>query len=243
MRYNGNMNYSKCNGCRYFKNGKCTKPQSAAAQPIETAAELHKDRTAMSYDVSDELILQEFLKINDEERPGRSKKELIAVSPDVTSDVQVTAVKPSEPDKDVSATPVWTQLRGIQMQLAGFPGGTLEGGSAIEFDAVINSQSPQIDYDHTAGEFTLLENGNYLVLWWVALNGSAEMPPAFAVKVNGNTQATGSGSLIAGQLSGTALITVSETPTILSLINSGEDAVTLSEGPVQANILIVHVTF
>jgi hypothetical protein len=111
------------------------------------------------------------------------------------------------------------------------------------FDVLLNDQSPAISYDVLTGEFTISQVGNYFVTWWIATNGSGQDTDVhFTVSVGGVLYSMGASPIVTGQLSGSALITVSSTPTIVTLVNTSADIVSIATTPTQANIVILELS-
>ena len=111
------------------------------------------------------------------------------------------------------------------------------------FDTLIINQTGDITYNGGTGEFTLSSNGNYLISWWVAIDGTASTSSiSFATQVNGASSVEGSAPIVTGQLNGTTLITVTGAPVTVTLINNSLDAVFFATTPVQANIIIAKVS-
>ena len=136
-----------------------------------------------------------------------------------------------------------SELSGIQLQLVGSANGIIQVNQPVIFDSTINVQSPTIGYNPTNGEFTINSAGNYFVSWWVASEGS-DMNNLLQFSVVANTLGNASGDtpLVTGQVSGTALISATSTPTLLQLRNTSANNITLARTPVQANIVILQVS-
>ncbi|MFZ5975429.1 MAG: hypothetical protein ACOYU3_08485 [Bacillota bacterium] len=132
------------------------------------------------------------------------------------------------------------QLRAIQAQLVNGGGDVIADGARIVFDTV-NDQSPDITYNALTGEFTLNAEGNYLVTWWVATDGTLGAPNVtFAIR-QGLLNIPSSSPLVTGHVSGSAFLTVTSTPAVVTLENNTQDTVLFASTPVQANIIIAKV--
>ena len=133
-------------------------------------------------------------------------------------------------------------LGGTQAELNSAEGDILPNGDNVVFNTVLNNQSSDIIYNPVTGEFTITAPGNYLVSWWFATDGAGPaINVSFAVDVNGVPYSIASSPIVSGQLSGDALVTVTTTPTVVTLVNvTGED-VFIPTTPVQANIVITQV--
>jgi len=128
------------------------------------------------------------------------------------------------------------------VQLLGGGGGIIDDGDNVVFDTVVNSQSASINYGDATGEFTISQPGNYYVTWWIATEGAEfATQVVFGIVVDANPPVQAASSIVAGQLSGSALITIGAPPATLTLVNLTGDNVFLPETPVQANIVIIEV--
>lgn len=134
-------------------------------------------------------------------------------------------------------------LKGVEVQLQGSSGGTIDNAANIVFDTVINDQSATIGYNLATGEFIITEAGNYYLDWWVATDGSAgSVTITFSVMVNGSTVSSGNSPLLTGQITGNALITVDTVPATITLVNETGVTVFLPVIDVQANMTVISVT-
>lgn len=135
-----------------------------------------------------------------------------------------------------------TQIRGIQTQLTNEGTTLLPNNDTIIFNELINDQSSDISYNATTGEFTITKPGNYYVSWWVATDGSTAVTNMnFSVAINGIPHSTGSSPIVTGQVSGTELITVVSSPTVVTLVNTSADDILIAGTDVQSNLVIIEV--
>ncbi len=133
-------------------------------------------------------------------------------------------------------------LTGIQAQLQGSPGELINDEANVIFDTIINDQSENISYDAATGGFTISAAGNYYINWWVTTDGSGgPVNMAFSVSVDDSNVALGNSPIVTGQVNGDALITVSETPVTVTLVNQTGAEVVYANIPVQANISILTI--
>lgn len=136
-----------------------------------------------------------------------------------------------------------SDLKGMELQLQGSSGGTIEAAANIVFDTVLSDQAPTIGYNLATGEFIITEAGNYHIDWWVATDGSAGSDTTtFSVIVHGNTVSSGNSPILTGRVTGNALITVDTVPAIITLVNETGKTVLLPAIDVQANITIIPVS-
>ena len=150
------------------------------------------------------------------------------------------ATGPTGPIGDTGPT---VQLRGIQAQLIGDGLGTVDDGANVIFDTTLNDQSLNISYNSVTGVFTINQVGNYYVTWWVATDGAnISTIVTFAIEVDGGAGIPGSSPIVAGQVNGSALVTVGAVPATIELVNITGEPVTYPLTPVQANIVITEVS-
>ena len=121
-------------------------------------------------------------------------------------------------------------------------GAEVDDGDNVIFDTIINDQTPSITYDGTTGEFTVTASGNYFVTWWVAVDGT-EGPAnvAFAVEIDGTGPIIGNAPTVTGQINGSAFITVTTVPVVITLVNTTGATVSLASTAVQANMVIMQL--
>jgi hypothetical protein len=135
-----------------------------------------------------------------------------------------------------------TVFGGVQAQLDDAGGAVLANGSDVAFNTVINDQSTDITYNPVSGDFIITKPGNYLVSWWFATDGAGPATSvSFAVEVNGVPYSTASSPIVSGQLSGTALVTVTSTPTVITLVNVTGETVFIPTTPVQSGFVITEI--
>lgn len=135
-----------------------------------------------------------------------------------------------------------TPAIGIQAQLTNDAAGTILDGDPILFNAVLNNANPAaITYDSATGIFTLHETGTYLVTWWVSVNRGLARTVTFSAVINGSTSIPATSPLITGQLSGTALVTVTTAPASISIVNQSGAFVLFIGAIPQANVTINRV--
>ena len=133
-------------------------------------------------------------------------------------------------------------LLGIQTQLLGDGGALVADGATVAFDVITNDQANDISYNLATGEFTVTAPGNYYVTWWVAVDGSEGLTNlAFAVEVDGGGGVIGTAPTITGQINGSALITITTTPAVVTLVNVTGATIVLADNAVQANMIITEV--
>jgi hypothetical protein len=133
-------------------------------------------------------------------------------------------------------------LSGIQAQQLDAEGTVIADGGNVIFDSLLNDQSDNISYNSATGEFTITEPGNYYVDWWVGTDGAGPgTNVTFAIEVNGVEYSDASSPIVSGQLSGEALVTVTTTPTIITLVNTSGNDVFVPTIPIQGNIVITEV--
>lgn len=134
------------------------------------------------------------------------------------------------------------QMRSIEEQLVGAGGVAVTDGAPLLFDSLVVNQTKNISYDEVTGEFIISNNGNYLINWWVAIDGSVAVKQVtFSIDVDGKLQISSSMPVISGQLCGCAAITAMGAPSRIKLINNSGDTIYLAHTPVQGNIVLTEV--
>lgn len=112
----------------------------------------------------------------------------------------------------------------------------------VPFNTVTNNQTEDIIL--SGSSFIINAPGNYLVNWqlpvtdagassriiFVILLDAIALPPAF------------SSPNVAGQMSGTTLLTVTDVPAAMTLVNASEEAVVLSYGEMMTSIVITALS-
>ncbi|SDN23428.1 collagen-like protein [Acetanaerobacterium elongatum] len=137
-----------------------------------------------------------------------------------------------------------TMIRGVEYQAQTRQAEGVATGSNVLFDTMVNGQDLTITYNNATGVFTIPRTGNFLVNWQVAIDGSDLGPSAtFTLIETGavSISIAASTPVILGQVSGSALVTVSGSAT-LRLANSSGYTIFLADIPVQANITIIDVS-
>lgn len=131
---------------------------------------------------------------------------------------------------------------GIQAQLIGGGGSIIADDANIVFDDIVSELDENIVYDPVTGEFTINRPGEYFISWSVAPDGAGPaVNVTFAISVNGLPYAAMSSPIVSGVLSGEALVTVGNTPAVITLVNVTGVAVFLPMTPVQADIAIFRI--
>jgi len=135
-------------------------------------------------------------------------------------------------------------LSGLQVQLQESSGGTVANGTNVLFDTTINAPSANITYNAGVGTFFINQPGNYYISWWVNTDGAEiQTSVSFGIRVvSGPTiLASSPDPLVTLQLSGSALLTVTTTPTIFNLFNNSGATVNYGTSAIQANLTIIQV--
>lgn len=113
----------------------------------------------------------------------------------------------------------------------------LSSGEILPFDTIVTNQTSFLSLNTTTGEFTTTKAGNYLVLYYVNIDGT-DANTEVAFSVNGiKSQAV---SAVQGQMSGFALLTLSPGATI-SISNTSGQTVAISGTDIQAGITIISL--
>lgn len=141
----------------------------------------------------------------------------------------------------ILGVPAATQVSGIQAQLNNGENAILADQDPVVFNALVNDQSPTIDYNTTTGDFTITKAGTYAISWWVVTDGSSEFTNMnFSIAIGGTPYSMGTSPIVSGQVSGFELITVGSVPATISLVNNSGNDILIANTPVQANIVILE---
>ena len=118
-------------------------------------------------------------------------------------------------------------------------GSSVEDGENVLFD--IAYPSGNVTYDSATGEITVSEAGDYAVQWWVATQSSASATGAvFSISTSNGYCRAGASPVKAGQVVGSAVITVNVAPVTISLSNTSGAAFFLpSIVPVKASLILM----
>lgn len=131
------------------------------------------------------------------------------------------------------------ELFGIQVQLTNRAGAPIANNGTVIYDRILNQIGSAILYNNTSGEFTISQNGHYMINWWVSVDGSDETSGlSFSLNKNGATYSQASAPPITSQIVGLSLITIDNAPAIISLTNISRDTIAFEDVPVQANMVI-----
>lgn len=131
---------------------------------------------------------------------------------------------------------------GIHAQLKNAAVTPLADGATVVFDTVDINQISGISYNMATGEFTITPAGNYYVSWWVTTDGSeGPVNMVFSVNADGAPVTEGNSPIVTGQVNGDALITVADTPVVITLTNTAGAAILYANTNVQANISILKL--
>lgn len=142
------------------------------------------------------------------------------------------------------APPHHNTLGGIQYQLQGAAKDMVSNNNNILFDTAVNKSSSDICYDSQTGEFVLPPNKQYYISWWAAVDGTgSDQNVELAVSVNHQPFSIGASPQVTCQVSGSALVTAGSSPEILTLVNISGNTIRYAATSVQANILILTISF
>ena len=164
---------------------------------------------------------------------------------------------PIFPPVTPTPTPTPTEplrLRGVEATLTAGSGGTVANGFPIPFNNLVSNNA--IGASFVTGAITLNRSGTYLVNWWVAMGetedaeaangqtattGGAAPELSFSAALNGNIVSGSYAPSGTGQISGSALVTVMNTPSTLQVVNSSGGNVLLAQTSVQAGVTVTQL--
>ena len=146
------------------------------------------------------------------------------------------------------------RLRGLEATLTAGSGGTVANSFPIPFNNLVSNNA--IGASFVTGAITLTRPGTYLVDWWVA-TATAQTPEAtgnqaatvgqgvselsFSAALNGTVVSGSHAPCGTGQLSGSTLVTVQNSPSTLQIVNSSGENVLLAQTSVQAGVTVTQL--
>jgi len=131
---------------------------------------------------------------------------------------------------------------GIQAQLIKHPEKNLADKDVVIFDDIVYRTGTKNRYNPRTGIFTLHARGLYLINWNISVSGTGQKPfVRFGIRLNGQIQGLSARPTSVGELHGSNLVAVMNSPAEIALVNDTGDLVQYSEiGPI-ANITIVQI--
>lgn len=150
---------------------------------------------------------------------------------------------PTGPTGDTGPTGPPALLAGLQAQFSSANTTVLPDNDPIPFNTWINSQGTFIYLNIETGEITISQPGNYLINWWVSLEGSTLAPTiTLSLNVDGVSQSVSNSPILYGQMFGSNLVTIASAPAVITLTNAtGNDLFFTVATPVGANITVVYL--
>ncbi len=137
-----------------------------------------------------------------------------------------------------------SDITGVQVQLQDSSGGTILDGANVMFDTPLNTDSDNVSYNDGTGEFAFSRPGNYLVTWWVNVDGAqAAANIVFTVVTSSGSEVSAISPfpLTILQLNGQALLTIGSAPITMSLVNNTGAIVTFGTSDIQADLVILQI--
>lgn len=115
----------------------------------------------------------------------------------------------------------------------------ITAGATVMFNSIVYS-SGNISYNTTTGEITLLEEGRYLVNWWMATQASTSTNGiVFALSSSQGDLLEGNSPIRTGEVYGVGVIDVTIAPVTVSLTNASTATTYLSaQTPLQGSLVI-----
>ncbi len=151
-------------------------------------------------------------------------------------------IGPAGPQGEQGPAGPTVALRGIETSLTNASGGTLADGSPVLFNNTVSNNTIGGTYASATGTFTLTEPGTYLINWWVALGtAQATQATAFSLTANGTPARTAYTGANAGEINGTSLITVGDSPVSIRLVNNSGFSIQYAVANVQSGATITQV--
>ena len=135
----------------------------------------------------------------------------------------------------------------MEVALTGAPGGTVPNGGAIPFNQLLSNTTLGGSFTPGVTGVTLNRAGTYLVNWWVAVDcdppveKETEIEVGFSVNVNGSVVSTAYAGVGTGQIAGSAVVTVTSAPAVLSLVNASGISVSYADTASQAGMTVMQL--
>lgn len=131
-------------------------------------------------------------------------------------------------------------MAGLQVQLNNAGGIVLPNRASVVFNNMVTNLSPQIAYNTITGEFTVLEEGVYVIDWWLNIL-SADLTSGVWFYIKTSTGVTVGASsyepFSTSQLKGQALVYLPSGATF-SLINNSNGNITYATSQIQADLRV-----
>ncbi|NLM63628.1 MAG: hypothetical protein GX190_04885 [Mollicutes bacterium] len=148
---------------------------------------------------------------------------------------------PPGPEGPQGPTGPGSQLEGLQAILTDSTS-IIENNAPIIFNELFNDVTDAVSYDPATGLFTITENGNYYIDWWVAADGS---PVAVTIDISLVTSngivATASSPILSGQMTGSTIISVTNAPITFRLVNTTGNEIFIGNTTVKASLSIINL--
>jgi hypothetical protein len=129
----------------------------------------------------------------------------------------------------------------IALQIQRRAAGTTAAGANVIFDTIVYSFG-NISYDSLSGVITLLEPGQYAVVWWVAAQSSQSANGAvFALATSQGNLLAGNSPIKTGEVFGAGVFEVGSAPVTAALVNESTAGVCYSvQVPLKAALVILQ---
>jgi hypothetical protein len=134
-------------------------------------------------------------------------------------------------------------IGGLQIQAVELSGESVDDGDPVLFDTTVTDIPAGITY--SAGVFTIEEEGIYYISWYVNVDGAgAATEISFALVADPGPTVTAStiDPVVTAQLSSSALLNVTTTPTEFSIVNTTGETVFFGISEIQANLVIIRMS-
>lgn len=129
----------------------------------------------------------------------------------------------------------------LQIQSKNGQNKAIDTNAPVEFDTIFSKSSDSLDYDIDKDKVIVKKPGWYLVEWWIAIDGSGDVPQISFVLQNedGSISCESSAPVfVLSQPSGNAAINIKDENTTLQLINKSGAAIQFANVGTQASLVI-----
>lgn len=145
-----------------------------------------------------------------------------------------------------------TQLRAVMTGLQGTTGRSLLQSQELPdtepvlFDETLGNTSVNVNYDNATGRFEINKAGTYFASWWVATDGSGQSTSLqFGLVVNYGDPSqqvfVACSPVVTGQISGSAMFTITTVPSYITLRNLTGDVVNYANTNYRSMMTVIEV--
>ncbi|MGL5749537.1 MAG: hypothetical protein ACRCXT_03335, partial [Paraclostridium sp.] len=132
-------------------------------------------------------------------------------------------------------------MQNIGLQIQQIASGSINNGNSVLFDTVLLNIPTGINYIPGSGVITINKPGTYYIDWWVATNSTLSNYIKFSIITSQGDNVGGNNPKQQGEVSGNALLKVTNPGYTISLINTSGFTVYYPNIPLKANLTIIEL--